>query len=239
MTADDVMDALAAHAKPDDAVFLQRFFKTGPGQYGAGDVFIGVRVPQTRAICKQFRSLPLGEVQKLFNSKVHEHRLAAGILLSYQYPKAPDKQAVYELYLKNARGGRVNNWDIVDTTAECVIGRHLWETGAPRDVLFELAHSNNLWHKRIGILSSFYFVRQGDPITTLTLAEVLVHDPHDLIQKAVGWMLREVGKRADRKLLTGFLDSHAATMPRTALRYAVEHLPAEQKLYYMSLKKGR
>lgn len=237
MTAADVIAALNEHARPEAVAFLQHFFKTHQGGYGEGDLFIGVRVPPTRAICRQFKDLPLPEVQKLFDSNIHEHRLAAGLILTYQYPKSGDKKAIYNLYLKNVLAGRVNSWDIVDTTAPKVIGRYLLETDAPRDVLFKLARSNKLWQKRTGILSSFYFLMKGgDPSTTLELAEILVNEKHDMIQKAVGWMLREVGKRVDTKLLTDFLDRHAATMPRTALRYAVEHLSPETKRHYMQRK---
>jgi 3-methyladenine DNA glycosylase AlkD len=234
MTAQKIISELAKHASPNDAVFLQRFFKTGPGQYGEGDIFIGVRVPQTRIICKQFINLPLGEVQKLLNSPVHEHRLAGVIILSYHYPKADEKQKqeIYDLYLKNVYKGTVNNWDIVDVTVDRVMGAHL--LNRPRDILFELTKSSDVWQRRVAIMSSFAFIKNGDASTTLQLAKILLHDKHDLIQKAVGWMLRETGKRVDRKLLLGFLDEHAHEMPRTMLRYSIEHLPPEQRAHYMS-----
>jgi len=236
MTARDVQQALAQHASADDAIFLQHFFKTGKGQYGEGDVFIGLRVPQTRQVCKQFTALPLPEVQKLLDSDVHEHRLAALIILTKQYAKArdPDRQAIYDLYLHNVYAGRINNWDLVDSSAEFVMGEHLMHR--PRDILFTLAHSSDVWQKRVAILSSFEFIKAGDPVTTLALAEILLHDPHDLIQKAVGWMLREIGKRVDRQLLLDFLDKHAHDMPRTTLRYSLEHLPPQQKAHYMGLR---
>jgi 3-methyladenine DNA glycosylase AlkD len=237
MIAADVTAALQLVADPLRASHSQYFFKTGPGEYGEGDVFLGVTVPAIRLVCKQYKDLPLPEVQELFDSDVHEHRLAAAIILVYQYPKSADKKAIYDFYLKNVKAGRVNNWDIVDTTAPSVMGRYLWETEGARDVLFRLARSDNLWQKRVGIMSSFYFFLKGDdPTTTLELAEILVNDKHDLIQKAVGWMLREIGKRVDTKLLTDFLDKHAATMPRTALRYSVEHLTESTKNYYMGKK---
>jgi 3-methyladenine DNA glycosylase AlkD len=219
-----------------DAAFLQRFFKTGEGQYGSGDVFIGVRVPATRLVCKQFSTLPLPEIQKLLDSPVHECRLAAVILLANQYKKAKpaDKEAIFRMYLKNVRRGRVNNWDIVDSSAEFIIGEQLWDR--PRDLLFELAKSESVWERRVAIISSFQFIKHGDASTTLMLAERLLHDKHDLIQKAVGWMLREIGKRGGRDELLAFLDTHAAVMPRTMLRYAIEHLPAEGRTHYMNLK---
>jgi len=236
LTAAEVSKALQIHAKADDAVFLQRFFKTGAGQYGEGDVFIGVRVPMTRAICKQFKGLPLPEVQKLLNSKVHEYRLAGLILLATAYPRAtePERQKIFDFYLKNVYAGRVNNWDLVDTSAEFIIGAHLVDR--PRDLLLKLAKSDKLWERRVAMLSTFQFLKHGDPSTTLAVAEILLHDPHDLIQKAVGWMLRETGKKVDEALLIDFLEKHAATMPRTTLRYAIERLTPVQKQRFMQMK---
>lgn len=243
MTANEVLEALKAIAKPDDAIFLQRFFKTGKGQYGEGDVFIGARMPALRTVCKKYINLPQPEIQKLFDSDIHECRMAAAVILAYQYPKADQvtKKAIYDLYLKNVLAGRVNNWDIVDVTAENVIGRHLYEQKLSRDILFKLARSTNIWQRRVGIMSSFYFFKSGDGDyeTTLELCDILLHDQHDLIQKVVGWMLREIGKRVDRKILLQFLDKHAATMPRTTLRYAIEHLPPAQKQFYMEQKNAR
>jgi len=243
MTANDVLQSLKATSNADDAIFLQRFFKTGKGQYGEGDVFIGTRMPALRTVCKKYVGLPLTEIQKLFDSDIHECRMAAAVILAYQYPKTDQvgKRAIYDLYLKNVLAGRINNWDIVDVTAENVIGRHLYEQKLPRDVLFKLAASNSIWQRRVGIMSSFYFFKSGDGDykTTLQLCDILLHDQHDLIQKAVGWMLREIGKRVDRKILLQFLDQHAATMPRTTLRYAIEHLPPEQKQFYMRQKSER
>ncbi|HSW66586.1 MAG TPA: DNA alkylation repair protein [Bacillota bacterium] len=235
-TANDVVEGLETHASYADAQFLTRFFKTDEGQYGAGDQFIGVRVPQTRQVCKKYADLPLAETQKLLDSPVHEHRLAAVIILGNQYPKADPngKQAIFDLYLKNVRKGRVNNWDLVDSSAEFIIGEHLMS--GPHDLLFELAKSDSIWERRVAIISAFEFIKKGEADTMLKLAEVLLHDKEDLIQKAVGWMLRETGKRVSRELLLTFLDIHASTMPRTTLRYAVEHLPAEQKAHYMGLK---
>jgi 3-methyladenine DNA glycosylase AlkD len=236
-TAKDFKDALQRHASADDAAFLQRFFKTGEGQYGAGDVFIGVRVPATRAVCQQFRDLPLGEIKKLLDSPVHEHRLGAVILLSNQYKAGDDaeRQAIYDLYIQAVRKGRVNNWDVVDSSAPYIVGRHLLD--GPRDLLEEFAHSDSIWCRRVAILATFWFLKQGDPSTTLQLAEILLHDQHDLIQKAVGWMLRELGKQVDSKLLLEFLDKHAHEMPRTMLRYSIEKLTPVERAYYLALKK--
>jgi 3-methyladenine DNA glycosylase AlkD len=229
-TAADVMTALAAVASAEDAEFLQGFFKTGPGQYGEGDVFIGVRVPQTRAVAKQFAALPLAEIDDLLDSEVHEHRLAALILLNGAFARASssrtrdddERARLAAFYLAAVRRGRVNNWDLVDTSAEFVLGEYLFDR--PRFLLFELAESDILWWRRVAVLSSFAFIKHGDASTTLELAALLLTDREDLMHKAVGWMLREVGKRVDRSLLVGFLDEHAAAMPRTMLSYATEHL---------------
>jgi 3-methyladenine DNA glycosylase AlkD len=229
-TATDVMKALAEVASSDDAEFLQRFFKTGPGQYGEGDVFIGVRVPQTRAVAKQFAALPLAEIDALLDSEVHEHRLAALILLNGAFARASgsrtrddgERERLAAFYLAAVRRGRVNNWDLVDASAEFVLGEYLFDR--PRFLLFELAESDSLWWRRVAVLSSFAFIKHGDASTTLELAALLLTDREDLMHKAVGWMLREVGKRVDRSLLVGFLDEHAPAMPRTMLSYATEHL---------------
>jgi len=236
MTAQDVQIALQEYASDLDAVFLQRFFKTAEGQYGFGDVFIGVRVPQTRIVCKQFQDLPLPEIQKLLDSVVHEHRLAGLIILTIQYAKVddPNQQDIYDLYLKNVYKGRINNWDLVDLSAYKIMGVHL--INRPRDILFDLAKSDKLWERRVAIVTTFAFIKRGDPSTTLDIAESLLHDSEDLIQKATGWMLREVGKRCDEELLTDFLDKHAHDMPRTALRYSIERLSPDKKRHYMRLK---
>lgn len=233
MTASDVKNALMRYASDSDALFLQRFFKTGEGQYGAGDVFIGVRVPMTRKVCIEFKDLPLVEIKVLLQSPVHEHRLAAVLLMTYQFERAQEveQKRIFDAYLVALDQGYINNWDIVDTSAEFIVGEYLWARS--RKLLYELAKSKDVWHRRVAVLSSFAFIKKGDPSTTLELAEVLLHDPHDLIQKAVGWMLREIGKRIDRQILLDFLERHATAMPRTMLRYAIEHLTIEQKMYFM------
>jgi 3-methyladenine DNA glycosylase AlkD len=229
-TAVAVERALDAVASPDDARFLQRFFKTAEGQYGAGDVFVGVRVPQTRAVAKRFVDLPIAEVEVLLESAVHEHRLAGLLILCSQFTKASSpsgrddavRQIVADCYLKAVRRGRVNNWDLVDSSAEFLLGEYLVDR--PRVLLFELARSESLWQRRVSMLSTFAFLKRGDASTTLHIADLLLADREDLIHKAVGWMLREVGKRVDRELLLAFLDTRAARMSRTALSYATEHL---------------
>ncbi|TSD95064.1 DNA alkylation repair protein [Skermania sp. ID1734] len=233
MTAAEVMAALAAVADPADAVHLQRFFKTGPGEYGEGDVFIGVRVPVTRRIAKDFADLPLTEIDKLLDSAVHEHRLTALVILNRQFARAADdgvREHIVERYLAAVRRGRVNNWDLVDASAENVLGPWLYERD--RSLLFELAASDSMWERRVAVLSTFAFIKRGDPSTTLELAELLLGDRADLIQKAVGWMLREVGKRVGREHLLSFLNLHAGEMGRTALSYATEHLTPEERAAY-------
>ena len=241
-TAVQVMDALAEVADADDAVFLQRFFKTGSGQYGEGDVFIGVRVPATRAVAKRFADLPLDEIGVLLDSDVHEYRLAGLVILNRLFerasgPKTRDDEQrarLADFYLAAVRRGRVNNWDLVDGSAEFVLGEYLVDR--PRDLLFELAASDVLWERRVAVLSSFAFIKREDASTTLLLAERLLDDREDLMQKAVGWMLREIGKRVDPALLLRFLDAHAPAMPRTMLSYATEHLTPEQRAAYRAAR---
>jgi 3-methyladenine DNA glycosylase AlkD len=233
MTAEGLKSELQRYANAEDAAFLQRFFKTGEGQYGAGDQFIGVRVPDTRKACKSAGKMPLSEVEELLKSDVHEHRLAAVILLADQFKSVASsgQEDIYRLYLKALDRGYINNWDIVDTSAEFIVGEYLWERS--RESLLELARHQDVWHRRVAVLASFQFIKKGDASTTLELAKVLLHDSHDLIQKAVGWMLREVGKRVSRELLITFLEEHHKDMPRTMLRYAIEHLEPSQRAHFM------
>lgn len=237
MTAAAVIEALRKQAHADDAQFLQRFFKTGPGAYGEGDVFIGVRVPTVRRVCREFNDLPIADIQNLLDSPIHEARLAALLILVKRYARGdePIRQRVFDVYIRNVRQGRVNNWDLVDASAPYITGAHLMDRS--RSLLEEFARSDQIWERRVAIVSTFYFLRHGDPTTTLQLADILADDPHDLIQKAVGWMLREMGKRVDQALLIGFLEQHAATMPRTMLRYAIERLDSAQKAHFMAAKK--
>lgn len=236
MNADEAMAALQKQASDTDAAALSWFFKTGPGQYGEGDQFIGVKVPKIRLVCREFKSLPLGEVQRLIESPVHEHRLAGLIILTLQYPKSPAKQAIFDLYITELHNGHINNWDLVDVTCRSIVGEHLREN---REMLFLLARSENLWERRTAIISTFPYIAAGDPSTSVELARLLLHDTHDLMHKAVGWTLREVGKRCDRTLLIDFLDEYAAEMPRTALRYAIEHLPEPTRQHYLALGKTK
>lgn len=226
--------ALRAQASPEKAVLLQRFFKTGPGQYGEGDRFLGLTVPTTRQTIRDFQNkLSLKEVRQLLHSPWHEERLAAVLILVAQYRAGSEskRQKIYQLYLDNSAW--VNNWDLVDSSAHYIVGP--WLDGRPDklSMLNRLAKSSLVWDRRIAILATFDYIRQARADEALLIAELLLHDQHDLIQKAVGWMLREVGKRVDRQILLQFLDKHAATMPRTTLRYAIEHLDPQVRQAYL------
>lgn len=231
-TAQDVRAALAEVADPARAAHSARFFKTGPGQYGEGDVFLGATVPQVRAVVKRFRRLGFDEIDALLDDPEHEHRLAGVLLLAEASRRDPARAA--ERYLAAVRRGRVNNWDLVDASAEHVLGG--WLADRDRSLLDELAASPSLWERRVAVLTTFHFIKRGDASTTLALAERLLGDRDDLMHKAVGWMLREVGKRVSRDELRRFLDAHAARMPRTMLSYATEHLPAEERAAYRALR---
>lgn len=233
-SAADVRAALAEHADPADAVHLQRFFKTGPGEYGEGDVFIGVRVPATRSVVKRFRDLELAQIEVLLDDPVHEHRLAGVLLLVERYRSEPE--AVFDAYLAAVARGCVNNWDLVDASAEHIVGPEVRSGRAPQALLDDLAASPDLWERRVGVLATFDFIKHGDAAPALRLGETLLTDRHDLIQKATGWMLREVGKRVSRDALAGFLDAHAAAMPRTMLSYATEHLDAADRARYRAMR---
>ena len=221
-------------ASPADAKFLQRYFKTAPGEYGAGDKFIGIRVPVLRKLAREFRVLPPPAAAKLLQSPIHEERLLALLILTGAYERAgtSGRVAIYRLYLKNL--ARVNNWDLVDGSAPCIVGPHLEKRS--RKILFRLARSKILWRRHVAVLTTFHFIRQGDFADALRLAELLLHDEHDLMHKAVGWMLREMGKRNPAELKT-FLRKHAARMPRTMLRYAIEKLPERERQSYLQAGK--
>lgn len=222
-------------ASPVHARNLSWFFKTAPGEYGAGDKFIGIRVPVLRRLAREFRQLPLAGVAALLRSPIHEERLLALIMLVNACQRADEtgRKEIYDLYL--AHLDRVNNWDLVDVSAPRLVGRHL--AGRPRNILFRLARSKILWHRRVAVLATFYFIQMGDFADALRLAALLRDDEHDLMHKAVGWMLREIGKR-DLAVLKQFLDRHAAQMPRTMLRYAIEKLPARARKRYLQAGKA-
>ena len=231
MTAQKIQKHLRRFASKDKAKLLQGFFKTGPGQYGEGDKFLGVMVPNIRKTVKEFSEAPLAEVMKLLRSSFHEERLLALLLLVHKFEKGDDgvRKRIYTLYLKNTK--YINNWDLVDLSAPKIVGP--WLDGGPRALLYRFARSKNLWERRIAILATFPYIRKGDFVDALALSETLLDDDHDLMHKAVGWMLREVGKK-DVAVLEGFLRKHHGRMPRTALRYAIERFPEAKRKRYLA-----
>lgn len=232
-----VFDELKELADPERAKNSAWFFKTGPGQYGEGDQFLGVIVPEQRKIAKRlYKQLALDEAIESLHSPWHEERLTAIFILVLKYQKGAqiDKDQVADLYLENAR--YVNNWDLVDSSAGYILGDWLDNSPYKMKVLTKLAKSNIIWERRIAMLSCQNYINKGRSEEAFQIIEILKNDSHDLIQKAVGWMLREIGKRVDRKDLTDFLDENAATLPRTTLRYSIEHLPIEQRKFYLALR---
>jgi len=226
LTLADLRRELAAAADPQRARNLAWFFKTGKGQYGEGDKFCGITVPVQRKIARRYRHLRLADVKKLLKSRVHEHRFTGLEILVFQYEAgdAVVQQKVFDFYLDNTQ--RTSNWDLVDGSAPYIVGRHL--LARPRRILYRLAKSSNLWERRIAMVSTMAFIAQNDLDDTFAIATLLLGDKHDLIHKAVGWMLREAGKRSQPALLD-FLKRNYAAMPRTALRYAIERLPEAQR----------
>ena len=208
------------------------FFKTAKGQYGYGDKFIGVTVPEQRKVAKQYRSLPLKEVSRLLKSKIHEYRLTGLFILVDNFNHADLKQQgeIVRFYMDHL--DHVNNWDLVDSSASYILGQYLCKGAANRKIIYRLAKSKNLWHRRVAIISTHAFIRVGQFDDTLKLAALFMTDRHDLMHKAVGWMLREVGKKS-RNSLVQFLDIYAAKMPRTMLRYSIEHFDKEERMRYM------
>ena len=277
MNASQVSKMLRALATPERAASNAWFFKSGPGQYGEGDKFLGVTVPQQRTVAKQFRDLPLTDVEKLIMSPWHEERLTGVFILVYQYQHGDTnaKKSIYDFYISRTKC--INNWDLVDSSAGYIVGPQLENDPDKMKILTKLAKSDLLWDRRIAMLATFYYIMQGRADEALDIIDILLHDQHDLIQKAVGWMLREIGKRVHDsrcparttalpppvrtqrmldtprlrasvapcaaspdndikcggKILRQFLDKHAATMPRTSLRYAIEHFPPAERAHYL------
>ena len=207
------------------AVASARFFKTGMGEYGEGDIFIGLDVPEQRRLAKKYSGMRLAGIKKLLSSKVHEHRLTALLILAERYRS--EKKEVYDFYMKNIR--YVNNWDLVDTSAPCILGNYL--TDKKRSVLYKMA-KGGLWERRISIVATYEFIKNGDVEDTLRICEMLLGDRQDLIHKACGWMLREAGKK-DIRNLENFLKKHRSQMPRTMLRYAIEKFPESKRKSYL------
>ncbi len=230
MSLAELKSILRKLSSPKQAKILSRFFKTGKGEYGEGDKFLGIKVPVSRKIAKQFKDLSLKEIQQLIHSPIHEERLIALFILVEQFRKADEtkRRIIYDFYLKNSK--RVNNWDLVDLTAEKIIGVYLLDKD--KNILFKLARSKNLWERRIAIMSTFNFIKNGHYETTLEISNMLLNDEHDLIHKAVGWMLREIGKR-NLMVEENYLKEHYKNMPRTMLRYAIEKFPEKKRQAYL------
>ena len=225
-----LINELQSLANPEQAKILQRFFKTDKGEYGEGDIFLGIKVPVQRLIAKKYYDLKLNDLQKLLESKIHEHRMIALLILINKYKKSSleNKQVIFNFYLDKTN--RINNWNLVDISAPHIIGDFLLDK--KKDVLYELVKSENLWEKRIAIISTYAFIRKSEFENTLKIAEILLNDKHDLIHKAVGWMLREIGKR-NEKILEDFLKKHYKKIPRTTLRYAIERFEEEKRKKYL------
>jgi len=221
----------------EKAKILQRFFKTGKGEYGEGDIFLGIVVPEQRKIAKEFCDLDTSDLQKLLDSNVHEKRLIALLILIKKYEGAAKqrdgdvKKEIFDFYLKNASKSNINNWDLVDLSAPNIVGNYLIDKN--KDILYRLAKSSNLWEKRISVLATFAFIRLGEFKDSLEISKILLGDLHDLIHKSVGWMLREIGKR-DKKILEKFLKENYRQIPRTMLRYAIEKFPETERKKWLN-----
>ncbi len=230
ITATDIRTRLEELTNPEAALFAQRFFKTGPGEYGEGDLFRGIRVPVLRKLCGMLDDMPLSEVSGLLESAFHEDRLLALLIYMRRFARGDERyrERIYKLYLASTRF--INNWDLVDISAPHIVGRFLRDR--PRTVLYQLAGSESLWERRIAVTATFSFIRQGEFADILALAEKLLQDREELMHKATGWMLREVGKR-NQVVLENFLLQHYRQMPRIMLRYAIERFPEERRQLYM------
>ena len=228
---DQIKKDLSQLSDPERAKNLSWFFKTGKGQYGEGDVFLGITVPEQRKVAKKYTDLSLNDLQELLNSEIHEHRFTALVILISKYRKAEEssKKEIFDFYLRNTKN--INNWDLVDLSAPRIIGDYL--LNKDRTTLFKLARSNILWERRISILSTFTFIDNCDFEDALSISELLLHDEHDLIHKAVGWALREIGKR-DQNVEEKFLTKHCPNAPRTMLRYAVEKFDEKKRKKYLA-----
>lgn len=235
MKAESWKKELQALANPEKAKILSGFFKTGKGEYGEGDIFIGITVPQNREVAKKYFDTPLEDIAELLHSPIHEFRISALFALVLKFKKhkeAEVRKEIVDFYLANT--AYINNWDLVDLSCIYILGEYLLER--PHDILFALSESANMWEQRISIVTTLAFIRKGKFDTTLALAEKFLSHPHDLMHKATGWMLREVGKK-DLDTLRSFLDTHAPRMPRTALRYAIEKMNPTERTRYLSIKK--
>ena len=229
-----IREDLATLAVPGKAEFFPRFFKSGPGEYGEGDKFLGITVPNCRKVAKQYESqLETDDVSELLKSPWHEERLTALLILVIKYAKANDvnRAEIFEFYLRNTR--YINNWDLVDLSCTRIVGDFIFNNPTKRNVIDKLASSKLLWDRRIAVVSTLFFIMHGNPEPTLWIVEKTINDQHDLIQKANGWMLRELGKRIDGQLLVNFLKTHYEKIPRTTLRYAIEKFSPELRRKYL------
>ncbi len=228
-----ITDEIQAIATPERAKASEWYFKTGKGQYGEGDIFIGISNPDLRAICKNHKHLAFSELQELLDSPIHEYRLAALIILVEQMKKAKGeiRQEIYDFYLDNTHN--INNWDLVDCSARDIVGAYLFDKN--RSILYDMARTTHLWTQRIAIISTLYFIKNKQFYDTLKISEILLSHKHDLIHKAVGWMLREAWKQGGEKQVEDFLEQKIGQIPRTALRYSIEKMTDERKKYFMNL----
>lgn len=230
MSLNQVKKELKQYSNPEKAKILQRFFKTGKGQYGEGDIFLGVMVPEQRKVANK-NDLSMDEIEELLSSKIHEHRLVALFVLINKYKKADEKlkKEIFNFYLRSTK--KINNWDLIDLSAPNIVGNYLLDK--KRDILYKLAKSKSLWEKRISILATFEFIKNNEYGDTLKIAEILLDEGHDLIHKGVGWMLRELGKRVSQGKEEEFLKKHYENMPRTMLRYAIERFDEKKRKFYL------
>lgn len=232
MTVKNLKQDLRKAADSDKKKILQNFFKTGPGQYGEGDVFLGVTVPKTRDVAKKYKDMTISQVTTLLNSKIHEERLAAILILVYNYERGSEdaQKKIVCTYLANSK--KINNWDLVDLSAHKILGDYMLHDKKKRDVLYSFARSENLWERRISIITTMAFIKNNDFDDALKISKILLNDKHDLIHKAVGWMLREIGKK-DITIEEQFLKKYHTKMPITMLRYAIEKFPEKKRLSYL------
>lgn len=237
----DVKAALMQYYDREKAEVLPRFFKTGKGEYGEGDIFIGVAVPNVRKVAKKCRGASMALIEELLDNEIHECRACALFILAEQFKKSrneDERKSIFNIYISHSE--RINNWDLVDLSCYVIVGGYLMDK--PRDILYQMLNDPLLWNKRIAVVSCWAFIRNHDFEDIFRMTEQLLAaepKPHDLMQKACGWMLREVGKRGGMDWLESFLEKHAATMPRTMLRYAIEKMSAEDRRYYMDKKNCR
>ena len=237
MNAADLQKEIRKLKNPAKAKVLAGFFKTGKGQYGEGDKFLGLNVGQIRSVIKKYEDISLAQIKELLEGEFHEERLAAVLILVSQFEKGDEKRKkeIYSFYLKNTKS--INNWDLVDSSAHIIVGKYLYEKS--KDILFKLSESKNLWERRIAIIATFQEIKNGKSASALLIAEKLLGDQQDLMHKAVGWKLREVGKRCSQKEEEVFLKKYATIMPRTMLRYAIERFDEKKRQQYLKIKKQR